>query len=479
MGLFDTIFAFASKLETSDPTAPESGFLLTGCARDVRFWVLGFEKQHLSMPKINIEEKEKNVVKLIFTITQDGALPYLEEAAQRLSEQNPIPGFRPGKANFDLVKQHFGEMKILEEALESIVRKSFVEAVLSHNIETIGSPKINVEKLAPDNDIVFSAEVTRMPKVLSLVDYDKLSIDAKSTKVEDKEINLALRDLQRMQTKEIRAVSSEKVCTTDKVVLSMDIKKDGSSIEGGQSPNHAIYLTEDYYIPGLKEQLIGMKEGDQKTFTLPFPKDHVQKMLAGHDVNFEMTIKEIYHLEPPELDDVFASSLGMKDMETLRKIIDKNVSEEKNLEEQSRQEREVLRLASEKSRFEEIPDLLLNEEINNMVRELKNRVESQGLEFETYLSNLKKTLAQIKLDFTPQAIIRIKSTLVIKAVAEKQKIEVEEKEVDEEIDRIAARYENPEEKKRLFEPSFHEYIEQLLKNRKVVALLKQKIVKVI
>lgn len=428
------------------------------------------------MPKINIEKKEKSVIKLTFTVTQDEALPYLEEAAQRLSEHNPIPGFRPGKASFDLVKQHFGEMKILEKALESIIRKSFVEAVLSHNIETVGSPKIDVEKLAPGNDIVFSAEVIRMPKTLSLADYEKLLVDAKSTDVEEKDIDLAIKDIQRMQTKEIRAVSGAEVGATDKVVLSMNIKKDGASIDGGQSPNHSIYLTEDYYIPGLKEHLVGLKEGDQKTFMLPFPKDHVQKMLAGQNVDFEVNIKEIYHLEPPKLDDDFAKSLGMDNLETLRKNIQKNLTDEKNLDEQSRQEREVLKLIVEKSRFEEIPDLLLNEEINSMIAELKNRVESQGLEFETYISNLKKTLAQIKLDFTPQAIVRIKSALAIRAISEKEKITVEEKEIDEEIDRIASHYEDPEMKKRFFEPAFREHIERLIINRKAVALLKQKMI---
>ncbi|MBI4713758.1 trigger factor [Candidatus Uhrbacteria bacterium] len=430
------------------------------------------------MTQIKIDEKEKALVKLTFTVTQEEARPYLEEAAKRLSKQTPISGFRPGMASFEIVKQRFGDMKILEEALESIIRKSFVEAVLANNIETVGSPKIDVEKLAPGNDIIFTAEVTRMPKVLSLTDYTKLSVDAKPAEITQKDIDLAIRDIQRMQTKEIRAQSTAEVGAKDKVVLSMNIKKGGVAIEGGQSPNHAIYLTEDYYIPGLKEKLIGMKEGEQKTFTLPFPKEHVQKMLAGSDVDFDITIKEIYNLEPTTIDDVFATSLGMKDLSDLREMIEKNMKEEKELEEQSRQEKEVLELVSKKSQFEEIPDLLLNEEINRMIEELKRNVESQGVEFETYVSNLKKTLSQLKIDFTPQAITRIKVALALRAVAEKEKIQVEEKEIDAELDRIADHYEDQESKKRIYEPSFREYAEQMLRNRKVITLLKQKMVKI-
>jgi len=430
------------------------------------------------MPSINIEEKEKTTIKITFTVTQEEARPYLEEAAVRLCKQTPIPGFRPGKADFEMVKQRFGEMKLLEEALEPIIRKSYVEAVLAKNLETVGSPKIDVEKLAPGNDIVFTAEVTRMPKALSLTDYKKLTVTSKPVEVTDKEIGLALSDIQKMQTKEIRVQTGMQISGQNKVVLSMNIKKDNVAIDGGQSPNHAIYLSEDYYIPGFKEQLIGMKEGDQKTFTLQFPKEHVQKMLAGNNVDFDITIKEIYSLEPPMIDDMFASSLGMKDLKELKEKIDKNLRDEKEIEEHTRQEKEMFDLLVKKSQFEEIPDLLLNEEINKMIDELKRNVESQGLEFETYISNLKKTLVQLKIDFTPQALTRIKVAIALRSVAEKENVELKDDEVDAELDRIAEHYEDPEMKKRVYEPSFREYIERVLVNRKTISLLKQIMVKV-
>lgn len=429
------------------------------------------------MSNIKVEQLEKNRVKLTFTMTQEEILPYLHEAATRLSQQSSIPGFRPGKAGYEIVVQRFGEMKILEEALETIIRKSYVEAVLAHNIETVGSPKIDVEKLAPQNDIVFTAEVTRMPKTLELADYKSLNIEPKKVEVEQKEIDLALRDLQRMQTKEVRAPKDSPVSATDKVVVSMNIKKDGVPVEGGQSPNHAIYLTEEYYIPGFKEQLVGLREGDAKSFVLPFPENHVQKMLAGQEAQFEITINELFHLQPPEIDDAFASALGMKDLPALMDAISHNLQEEKHHEEHTRQEREVLELLAKKSRFEEIPDLLLNEEINKMIGELKREIEAQGAEFETYVSNLKKTLAQLKMDLTPQALTRIKVALVMRAVAEKESVEVTEQEIDTKLDRLAARYEDKETKQQIYSPQYREYIEQILKNKKVIELLKGMMVK--
>lgn len=427
------------------------------------------------MSDLKIENLQKNQLKLTFTLSSEEMLPYLQEAAIRLSESSSIPGFRPGKAGYEIVKQHFGEMKIMEEALEPMIRKSYVEAVLAHNIETVGSPKIDVEKMAPGNALVFTVEVTCMPKTLELADYASLNVQPKTVVVEEKDVDLALRDLQRMQTKEIRAPKDAAITTTDKVVVSMNIKKDGIAVEGGQSPNHAIYLSEEYYIPGLKDQLIGLKEGDAKTFSLTFPENHVQKMLAGKTAEFEITIKEIFHLEPPVLDDVFASSLGMKNLQALQEAIVHNMKEEKEQEEKTRQERELLELLVKKSRFEDIPDLLLNEEINKMIAELQRGVESQGLKFDTYLSNLKKTLAQLKIDFTPQALMRIKVALVLRAVADKEDIKVEEKEIDEELDHMAEHHEDSEAKKRIYSPEYRGYAEHILKNRKVIELLLKRV----
>ncbi len=349
--------------------------------------------------------------------------------------------------------------------------------MLAKQIDTLGSPKIDVEKLAPDNDIVFTAEVTRMPKITTLADFKKLSVDAKKVAVEDKDIDLALKDLQRMQTKEVRATEGETAGDEDKLVVSMNMKKDGVPVEGGQSPNHIIFMPEDYYIPGLKKEVKGMKEGESKTFTLKFPKEHVQKMLADSEVEFDVTLKELFHLQPPEIDDAFATSLGLKDVAALRDTIQKNLLNEKEQEETYRQEKEMLELLAEKSRFEDIPELLLNEEVNKMVAELQHNVEGQGMEFETYLKNMKKTLAQIKIDFTPQALTRIKVALIIRAIAKQEGIEVQDTELDAELDRLAGQYEDKKIKDQIYSPQYRDYTEQMLRNKKVIDALRSTMIK--
>ncbi len=418
------------------------------------------------MPNTQMETLPKNNVKLTITLTNDELRPHLEAAAQRLSEKAPVPGFRPGHAPYDMVKQRLGEMKIYEEALESAVRSSFVKAVLERKIETVGSPHIDIVKLAPGNDLVFTAEVARMPSVTRMADLKALTVKKQEPEVKEADMENALKDLTRMQTKEVRAVSGTTTTGSDKVVLAMDMKKGNVSVEGGSSSNHGIYLAEKYYIPGFKEQLMGMKEGESKVFTLPFPKEHVQKSLAGADIEFHITLNELYHLESPALDDTFAVHLGQKNLATLKALLHQNLLAEKQEEERLRFEKQLLETIAEDSRFEEIPDLLLNEEINKMIGELQAHVESQGLEFATYLKNLNRTLADLKMDFTPQALLRIKVALVLQVIAKQDGIEVPEKDIDEAVDRMAERYEDVDK------GAYREYVRVMLRNRKTIEHVK-------
>lgn len=429
------------------------------------------------MTNVKIEELPKNTLKLTFTIPHEDLQPFLMAAAETLSQKANIPGFRPGKAPFEMVKQHLGEMKIYEAALETIVRKTYIDALEEHKLETVGSPKIDLEKMAPDNDLVYTAEVSRMPKVLRLADVKDIKIDINKKGITEDDVTRVLKELQRMQTKETRATEEKTANETDKVVVAVDMKKEGVPVEGGQSPNHAIFLNEDYYIPGFKDHLIGMKEGEEKVFTLPFPKEHSNTFLAGHDIEFYVTLKELYNQEMPDLDDSFAEKLGQKDLITLKDLLKTNLENEKKQEQLMEEEKTILEAIVEKSRFEDLPDLLVNEEINKMLQELKQRVESQGADFKGYLESLKKSLSDLRLDFTPQAIIRIKVALAMQEIAKEQGIEAEEKEIDAELDKMAEAYEDKEVKNQIYSPAYRQYMTATIRNRKVIDYLRKIILK--
>jgi len=429
------------------------------------------------MSTMTREDLPKRTVKLTITVTSEELQPALVEAAARISEHVTIAGFRPGKASYEAVKAHVGEMKIMEEALETVVRKTLGGAIADEQIETVGSPSINVEKMAPGNDLVYTAQLALMPSVEKLADFTKFSVKAKDRSMKDEDVNAALFELQKTQRKEVREKKEMAAAKDHKAVVDLTMKKGGVIVEGGTAKNYQVYLAEPHYIPGFADELVGMKEQETKIFSLPFPKEHYQKHLAGENVEFEVTLNELYHLEAPALDDAFASSIGQKDLEGLKAVLKKNMSEEKTHEASMQEEREMLSLVAKESRFDEIPDLLVNQEIDKMVHELEHAIEEKGGKFDDYLASMKKTLAQLKLDLTPQAIERIKVTLVIPALGKQLEITVTAEELDAALDELAEQYQEKESKDRIYSPEYREYMQIALKNKKVVERLREGMVK--
>ncbi len=399
----------------------------------------------------------------------------LENAAKHLSEEKPIKGFRPGKASYDVVKSHFGEMAIYQHALEDVVRRTYVQAVLGEHLHSYGQPEISVTKLAPGNAISFTAKVAVIPHVESLPDFRKIKVEANPPKTEDKQIEEALTELRKMRTKEVRA--AREVRTNDKVVVDMDLSQGGVALDGGQTRGHGIYLDEDYYIPGVKEQILGLKEGDKKSFTLAFPKEHYQKNLAGKDVDFAVTIKEIYELQHPDVDDEFAKQLGQESLASLRTTLRKNMEEDAATKERQRAELELLEKLTEKSKFGDIPDAVLNDEIERMLGELKDGLASRSVEFVDYLKNIGKTIDQLKLEFSVQATKRVKTAILIREIAEQEKIETTDAELLEEVEKLMNQYKDSAEMQaQIREEEYQDYLRTTLRNRKVIALLRESIV---
>lgn len=425
-----------------------------------------------------LERISDNKVKITVTIPAFEVEEACKEAAAHLSKEVDIPGFRPGNAPYDVVKQRLGEMAILEHAAEDLVRATFVEAMLDEDLETVGQPFFSMDKLAPGNDFVYSAEVALMPAVTKLADYAKLEVKRGDVEPTDKLIDEAAQDLLRMRMVEVRAEAGRALVKGDKAVVNLGMKKDGVVVEGGDAQNHGVYTNEAHYITGFVDNILGMKEGDEKTFALKFPDDHYQKHIAGENVDFTVKLNEIFTTEIPPFDDTFAATFGLKTADELRDKLRENLRMENETEESRRLDKAVLDLVAEKSSFQEIPDLLVNQEIEKMVHELEHHVETQGMEFPTYLKNINKSLPELKLDFAAPALQRIKVSLVIKEIQKKESVTVPEADVDAELDQIASQFKPEDEsRKRIYEPQYREYIVQQLTNRATINKLKDMIVK--
>jgi len=415
----------------------------------------------------------KSQAEFIITIAPADYAKDMEAAAARLSERAAVHGFRPGKAPYDIVKQQMGELKILEEAMQTIVEKNFFEAVQKEKIQTVGMPEITLEKMAPGNDFVFKAVVALLPTV-KLPDLTKIKVSKKPVSVGDKEIDTVLEDLKKMQGKE---VAKEGVAEkTDKVVVSMNMSIDKVPVEGGQAPNHQVYLNEPHYIPVFAEQLLGLKKADTKQFTLKFPDEHYQKHLAGKNVDFDVEVKDVFALDFPAIDDEFAKKLGQKDLTSLRGILHQNLSHEAEHKEEQRVEGEILEAIIAAAEFGELPEVLIRSEKQKMFNELKHELEQNGVDFAKYLKDLKKTEEEIYQDFTERGTTRVKAALISRQVALDNDIKVSEEEIKNEADMIRATYQgDPKIEEALKRHEVLDTLAMTVQNRKVVHFLKEQI----
>lgn len=421
------------------------------------------------------KDLEKSQIELTITVKPEDYQKNMEFSAVKLSERAGIKGFRPGKAPYNIVKEQLGEIKILEEALESIVEKSYFEAVQKEKLAVLGMPKISVEKIAPGNDLVYKAVVALMPKI-TLPDLEKIKVKKEEVKITPEKTNEVLVNLTKMQPEEKpKTGSAEK---QDKVIIDMEMFLDKIPLEGGQAKDHQVYLSEEHYIPGLKEELLGLKKDDTKEFKLKFPKEHYQKNFAGKEVDFKIKVKEVLEVKYPAIDDAFAKKLGQENLDKLKELLNENLKKEAEKKEDQKIEISILEQLIENSKFEEIPDVLVDSEKQKMFHELKHDLEHQGISIEQYLKDIKKSEADIQKDFSEQAEKRAKAALISREVAKENNIKVEKNELDEEVKLIKNAYgEDKQVEENLKRPEVLDTIAMTIQNRKVMTFLKEKVLK--
>ncbi|MEI7512069.1 MAG: trigger factor [Candidatus Uhrbacteria bacterium] len=425
----------------------------------------------------NITHLPSGEVEIKFEIPWDETQAYREEAVKDISKAKPMPGFRPGHATYEDVKRIHGEMAILETAIERIVRAYYVKTVLAEKLETVGSPAINVDKLVPGQPIVFTTTTGLVPQVTKQPDLAACRVEKTNKPINAAQVEEALDEMRRMRRTESKV---DRAATMDDlVIVDMEMTKDRVVIEGGVGTGFRVYLNEPNYIPGITEQLVGMKPGDEKEFALPFPADHFQKHLAGKDVDFKVKATEVFELTAPKADDEFAKTVGLPSLEELRAKLKENLEVEQTNRAGEAAEIAMLEKLVDASSFTETPAILINEEIGRMMQELERGLEDQGLNMATYLQQIKKTKDDLKLDFSQQAIRRVRTAVLIKEFAKQQNITVDEDAIDAEIDRILATIpeSQPDTREQVASPDYREYMHIQMRNRKTLEWLKNECVK--
>ena len=412
--------------------------------------------------------ENKNEVKLEFTVEAKIFDEGIKTVFNKNAKYFNIPGFRKGKAPMNIVEKYYGSEIFYEDTFNEIVPAIYDEAVKEEKLEVVSRPEIEIVQIGKGKDLIFTAVVATKPEV-KLGKYKGISLEKTELKVEDKDVE---EELNKMAERNSRMVS-----ITDRAAKKGDITVidfvgtvDGVEFEGGKAENHELELGSNTFIPGFEDQVAGMKIDEVKDVNVKFPEEYFSKELAGKDATFKVTLHEIKMKELPKLDDEFAKDVS--EFDTLADLkADIKAKKEKQNEENSKAELEerAVRAIAAVSEVE-IPNGMVEVELDNMAQDMERRLSYQGFSLDQYLKMLGKTMADFRKESEEPAKESIKLRLVLEAVCKDAKVEAPEAEVNEKIAELAKAYGRKEEDLKNNE-EFVRSIEESVKSEKAIAMV--------
>ena len=393
---------------------------------------------------IKVENTEsKNEVKLNFEIEAEKFEDAMKKVYTKNAKYFNIPGFRKGKAPMSIVEQYYGAEIFYEDAFNELVPEIYDEAIKSNNIEAVSRPDIDIKQMEKGKNLIFTAKVQTKPEV-KLGKYKGIEIKKIEYNVSDKDID---QELNLMAEKNARLVTIEDrpVQKDDIAVIDFEGFLDGKPFEGGKAENHELTIGSNTFIPGFEDQVIGMKVEEEKDLNLKFPDEYFSKDLAGKDVVFKVKVNEIKKKELPKIDDEFAKDVSEFDtLEELKNSIKKKLENQNKERERIEKEDAAIEAVSEKAEVD-IPSGMIETEVDNMMKDIEQRLMYQGLTLKQYTELTGKKETDIRKDFEEQANKNVKYRLVLEAVVKAENIDVDDKELEDRLKEMAKNYGQKEE----------------------------------
>ena len=408
-----------------------------------------------------------NEVKLTMKIEAEKFNDAIKKVYFKSAKYFNIPGFRKGKAPQAIVERYYGKEIFYEDAFNEVVPEEYEKALADNKIDAVSKPQIDIIKMEKGQDLEFTAIVQTKPEV-KIEKYKGIEIPKIEYNVSNEDIE---KEVKQMQEKNARLVSIETPVENGNIaVIDFEGFVDGVAFEGGKAENHELEIGSGSFIPGFEDQIIGMKVDEEKDIKVTFPKEYYSKELAGKDATFKVKVHEIKKKELPELDDEFAKDVSEYDtMKELRDSIKEKLEKQnKDREKYEKQDAVIKAICSEMK--VDIPSGMIEVEIDNMVKDMEQRMSYQGLKLEQYLQMLNKTEEEFRKEYEPQAIEAIKSRLALEVIIKAEKIEVTEEEIKNKIEEMAKNYgRKPEELQE--NENIKNYIKQGIESEKAVEFL--------
>lgn len=426
---------------------------------------------------MQVTKKNLSDTKVSLVVSADDTVlkPIKEQTLKRLSTNVKVPGFREGTAPLNLVEKHLDQQLLQSEFVDEALNHMYAKAAQGEKLRPVSRPNVNIKKFVPFTTLEFEAEVEILGTV-KLPNYKLMKKTAKKPEVTAKDVDAVIADLKtRMaEKKEVQRAAKD----GDQVWIDfkgVDVK--GEPVKGADGKDYPLLLGSNTFIPGFEKNLSGQKAGDEKTFTLTFPKDYGVKALVNKKVTFTVIVTKVQEVVEPKVDDDFAKKLGpFPGLKELKADIKKQLLQERTNQAERELENDIVKEIAEKTKMN-LPQTLVDEQVEFLLRDMKQNLTYRGQTYNEFLEAEGKTDEAYRAELRPQAEMRVKTGLVLAEIASEEKIDVTPEELEIRLQLLKGQYKDQAAQGELDKPETRRDIASQLMSEKTLAKLKEYIVK--
>lgn len=420
--------------------------------------------------KTKVENLEKNVVKLTIEVDAETFGESLKKAYLKNKGRYTVPGFRRGKAPMNFIERYYGESVFFEDAFNLACPEAYEKAVEENKLEPVDRPELDIEQIGKGKDLIFTAKVTVKPEV-TLGEYKGLDIKKDPVVVTEDDVQ---KELEKLQDKNARLITIEDRPVQKNDTLNIDFEGfiDGEAFEGGTAKGYTLVVGSGTFIPGFEDQLIGAKLGEEVEVNVTFPEDYHSDALKGKDAMFKVKINEIKFKELPELDDEFAQDVSEFDtLDELKADTRKKLEENARTAADRKYEDDVVKKAVDNAEVD-IPDVMVQHQIDNILRRLSMTLRYQGLTLENYMEIMGTDMDNLRKEHYDRALQDVKTQLVLEKISQVENVQASDEEIEAEIAETAEKYkQSAEDFKKHLQNDDIEYIKETIIMRKTIKLM--------
>lgn len=388
---------------------------------------------------VTTEKIENHKVVLTIEVPAEELDNGIKAACKSLANRVNIPGFRKGKAPRRILEMNIGKEAILDEAFDRVAQKAFDEALKQENLEPVDRPEVEVVTLEEGKNVVFKATITPIPEV-TLGEYKGLKVAKDAVEVKDEQVEEQVKNILNHNAKMVEAEEGATVANDDFITLDFKGEVDGVAFPGGEGKDYPLQIGSHSFIDTFEEQLVGLKVGEEKDVNVTFPEEYHAKDLAGKAAVFHCKINSIKHKEMPELTDEFVKeSTSYESIEDMKAKLRENIEKNAQREADTKRRNEILKQATDNITVD-IPEVMVENRVSNMINELSVNLENQGMNLDAYLKYANMDMAKLREQYKESAAIAVKTDLMLDAVAKAEDIKVENADINAEIALLAATY---------------------------------------